>query len=87
MGRKLVKQQGLEISTSLISSGLLFLETRSPRNEMKLLLKGSFMMKQNFGKGNIYSKSNFLTTTTKKQFPWPAMFRKPSHHRVLDIGV
>lgn len=56
MGKKLVKS--LEISTSLISSGLPLLKTCSPRNES--LSKRKACDTENFGEGNIHSKSNFL---------------------------
>lgn len=58
MGKKLVKRQQLEISTSLISSGLPFLQTCSPRNESHSKRKGYDAA--NFGEGNTGSKSNFL---------------------------
>lgn len=66
-GGKFVNWQGLEISTSLISSGLLLLKTCSLRNEMKLFLKAVSAMAQLRRRKRLF----------KKQFLWPVLFYKP----------
>lgn len=68
-----------EISTSFISSGLLLLKPRSPRNEMKPFLKTEAAVAQLGRRKHLF----------KKQFLWPVTFCKPSLPPacVSDIGV